>query len=444
MTIDQLRQFVKASPLTPGIYLYRDPKGKVLYVGKAASLKRRLSSYLKPAEPRIQSIIEEAVRVTTHTTPSEIEALILESQYIKKYRPRYNVLMRDDKQYYYVAVTNHQFPRIYITHQPFDLTREETAEYLGPFTDGDAIKTTLRFLRGIFPYCTCAQKHYNFCLNYHIGKCVGYCCLREAPEETFQRQLYLRNIRAIRDILSGKRESLIKKLEKEMKSLGQKEDFEQAIELRDIIEKVRAVFDHANLIRRSPIAAESSQSGLSLAQLLDINNLFGRIEGYDVSNIQEHHATGAMVAFFRGRPSKQHYRKFRIQKVDKIGDTQRLEEVLSRRINHPEWPWPDFIVIDGGKGQVNTATAVLKERELYIPVVGLTKNDKHIGSHIYISTPGRSASRQLAERNSIPLKKLRAFDRNLLLKIDSEAHRFAIKYYRTLHKRTLTSPPISY
>ena len=177
---------IKKAPLHPGVYRFYDSKGWVLYVGKAANLRQRLQSYFRatPKEGHIQAMLEEASRVDWQETSSEIEALIVESQFIKKEKTRYNILMRDDKQYASLAVTKEKFPRLYITHQkpPFIKTPrgEIQVTYIGPFTDGLALRSTLAYLRRIFPFCTCKQFHDRFCLNYHIGKCLGYCCLKEA------------------------------------------------------------------------------------------------------------------------------------------------------------------------------------------------------------------------------------------------------------------------
>ena len=164
---------IKKAPQNPGIYSFKNKKGEFLYIGKAKNLKNRLKQYLnsKIHSPFIEQLLNEAKKLETRTTNSEIEALILESKLIKEKRPKYNIMLRDDKQYFYIAFTKEEFPKIFLTHQLLN------NEYIGPFTDGVALKTTLRLLRRIFPYCSCKQTHHNLCLNYHIGKCPGYCCL---------------------------------------------------------------------------------------------------------------------------------------------------------------------------------------------------------------------------------------------------------------------------
>lgn len=416
-------------PTNPGVYFFKDAKGGILYIGKAANLKSRIRSYFdsRPKDPRITKMLASASRVDFQETDSEIEALILESQLIKKHQPLFNIMLRDDKQYFYVIFTGETFPKIFITHQPKGLPFEALAKE-GPFTDGTALKITLKMLRRIFPYCTCKQKHNNYCLNYHLGNCPGFCCLKR---ETTVGQVvaYKKNVAAIKEILSGKKKSLIKRFEKEMNTLAKKGNLEKAIEFRDKIEKLKRIFENARIIterRDFDISKYQSDDRGVLEELkrkLGLKNIPHRIEGYDISNIQGKFATGAMVVFTDGQPDKNEYRKFKIHSIG--GDTQMLAEILHRRFNHPEWRFPDLILIDGGKGQLNAAVSALKKSNQKIPVVALTKNLRHRGDHIFIST----------KKSAVPLKNLPVPVRNLILQIDAEAHRFAIGYYRRLHRR---------
>ena len=453
MVITKLKQLVVKTPDSPGVYRFQDGKKQDIYIGKASSIKKRLASYLKTADSRIQKMIATADYLTHIETDSDIEALILESQLIKQQRPQFNIMLRDDKQYFFVGFTNDEFPRLFLTHQPGQYYGKSikgygkvkksgthntyplphTPSFIGPFTDGAALKATLKYLRNIFPYCTCSQKHHNFCLNYHIGKCIGFCCLKgDQPHEQHKR--YMANIKALRDILNGQRSLLVKELKKEMEIAGKKHDFPRAIELRTKLERLERVFYNAQVIKHSEIL-KSFNSGLP--KLLKIKKPVIRIEGYDVSNIQGKHATGSMVTFINGIPDKNFYRKFNISAKGgpasggkKLGDTQMIAQILERRLNHPEWPFPDLILIDGGKGQLNAALATL--RELGITnyesrIIALSKDDRHKGHQIFIPK----------KKQPIPLTKLGTADKNLLLTIDAEAHRFAISYYRKLHRKSL-------
>jgi len=452
-----LKEQIKKLPGKPGIYLFKNSKNKPLYIGKALNIKNRVSQYLRAEDQRLTSMISESRKVDFIEANSDIEALIMESQFIKNHRPYFNIVLRDDKQYFYVGITKESFPMIYLTHQPAmkQLKRNTSSEFTGPFTDGSAIKSTLRYLRRIFPYCTCKQKHNNYCLNYHIGKCAGFCCLKQQnPSENLKAQSakYRKDIRAIKDILGGKKESLIKQFEKEMRNLAQEHDFEKAIELQRKIESIKRVFQNAQIIRKSN---DNGQILENIKRLLDLPVFPERIEAFDIANIQGDYAVGAMVVFINGKPDKNEYRKFKIYSRStadlpgrQAGDTGMLKEVISRRFKHPEWRFPDLIVIDGGKGQLNAATSVISsfyppaggpiskqtqsaswrtKNQNRIPIIALTKDEKHIGVKIFIQN----------RKEAIPLSSLPIQVKNMLLSIDAEAHRFAINYYRLLHKKSV-------
>ncbi|MBX4190356.1 GIY-YIG nuclease family protein [Candidatus Parcubacteria bacterium] len=426
MNLDRLSQLVKGAPRAPGVYVF-GTQDHELYIGKAADIKQRISSYPKTQDHRLRTMISKAEKVEFIETGSDIEALILESQMIKNKRPPFNIMLRDDKQYFYVAFSNAEFPRLYLTHQTTGRIKNkivDVKEYIGPFTDGTSLKATLKYLRSIFPYCTCKQSHHNFCLNHHIGKCIGYCCLKDVDPKLKSEKLaeYKQNIKAIRDILSGKKNSLVKELKGHMDQAARADKFDHAIDLRNKIERLQRVFDNAHVIKHSEIL-KAHRSGLQT--LLKLKNPIIRIEGYDISNIQGTNATGSMVTFVHGRADKNFYRKFRIRTKKTPDDTAMLHEVLIRRFNHPEWPFPDLILIDGGRGQVNTAAKTLKDMGVNLPVVGISKDERHLGHKLIV--PGR--------KTPIMLDKLSRDEKNLLLWIDTEAHRFAIKYYRHLHQK---------
>lgn len=446
-----IKKFLKKIPRSPGVYVFLSKTKKNLYVGKAINLKNRVSSYFHGAQtnPKILKMLELAQSLEFKKTDSEIEALILESQLIKKLKPIYNTKLRDDKQYFYVGITRERFPKIFLTHQIQDARYKILdTKFIGPFTDGMALKTTLRLLRRIFPYCTCKQKHNNFCLNYHIGKCPGYCCLKkEAPKEKIDE--YKRNIKSLENILTGKRTVFVEKLKKEMVAEGNRGNLEEAIKLQKQIKKLEKVFENAKILRHfdnSKYFDDSKYRDNVLEELKKIFNLPElpkRIEGYDISNIQGTNATGAMVVFSAEggpasggetlKPNKNEYRKFKILRIlsseasheGGYGDTQMLKEILLRRFNHPEWPYPDLILIDGGKAQLNAAVNTMSKFK--IPIIALTKDIKHKGDHIFMTN----------KKLPIKLDSLPDSVKNLILFIDSEAHRFAITYYRKLHRRTI-------
>jgi excinuclease ABC subunit C len=482
---------VKKIPKTPGVYFFRDKSGKFLYIGKAANLKNRLKSYFDKSQKnfRLQKMLETAESVGWQKIDSEIEALILESRLIKKHRPPFNIMLRDDKQYFFVEFSKDIFPKVIITHRPTGFPELKfpnkprlqnskiskskkpaptsynlKPDFVGPFTDGTALKITLKLLRQVFPYCTCRQKHNNYCLNYHLGNCPGFCCLKESKIKNKNKKIreYRKNIKAIKEVLKGERASLIKRFEKELNTLAKKEKFEQAIEMRDKIGKLKKIFENVRVItalKYLDVSENQNNKEGALEKLkrsLGLKNLPRRIEGYDVSNIQGKFATGAMVVFTDGKPDKSEYRKFKIQAAG--GDTGMLSEILTRRFGHPEWQWPDLILIDGGRDQLNAAYSVIsRHRKSYgramstspIPIIALTKDAKHKGHHIYAclvrsSPPQRSFGPRLrtgeTSNGALPLRNLPPAARNLIIQIDQESHRFAIQYYRRLHRKELETP----
>ena len=255
----------------------------------------------------------------------------------------------------------------------------------------------------------------------------------------FKEKEYGKSIKTIKDVLSGKRESLIKEFEKEMKKLAREKKFEKAMELQGKINKLKRVFQNAQLINKSRAfmiyhkGSATLNVSESLQKLLNLPSIPRRIEAYDIANIQGKHAVGAMVVFENGQSSRNEYRKFRIYgsstSIYSGGDTGMLREILARRLDHPEWSYPDLIVVDGGRQQLHVVEAILRTTsyKLRIPIIALTKNKRHVGEKIYIA--GR--------KDPIPLSDLTTSVKNLLLHMNAEAHRFAISYYRKLHRRKI-------
>ncbi|MDP3697596.1 MAG: UvrB/UvrC motif-containing protein, partial [Candidatus Taylorbacteria bacterium] len=236
-----------------------------------------------------------------------------------------------------------------------------------------------------------------------------------------QKNDYQKNIKAVRNILNGKRIYVLKNLEKEMSRLAKKDDFEKAIDLRNKISQLQRVFKNAKVIKE---LAGKEKVLAELQKTLNLPTLPHRIEGYDISNIQGQFATGSMVVFTNGQPDKNEYRKFKIQISGHSDDTGMLKEMLTRRFKHPEWQFPDLIVIDGGKGQLNTTLSVIP---INISVIALTKDERHKGHHIFSGT----------KKTAMPLFDLPDPVKNFILQVDEEAHRFAISYYRKLHRRII-------
>ena len=443
-----IQKLPKEAPNTPGVYIFR--RGKIaIYVGKAENLKKRLASYFrKNAGAKIESLREEATRIEWVELSSDIEALIKESELIKKYRPKYNVLMRDDKNYFYVGITRGEFPKIFITHQPakfqipnskfqikskFKIQNKDvrlkahklTTEFIGPFTSGSALYQTLRILRRIFPYCTCKELHRRPCLNAEIGRCLGCCCLQDGAQDKMCALRYQEHIKNIRAVLQGRKKTLLGELKRAMRNVAKKEEFERAAELQKQIEGIENIFLHRAFL--DPALAKKRRDHDWRKIERTIQTLFGtlrrirRAEGYDVSNISGVEATGSMIVFVDGAPSKNNYRKFKIKTVHQISDVDMHREVIMRRFNHPEWGIPDLLLIDGGKPQLNAALQALQMRKVKgVLLAGLAKREEEL------FLPAR--------RDPIRLDSLPPHTMHFFKHVRDESHRFAKKYHHKLRE----------
>ena len=412
------RKNFKKAPSKPGIYFFLDKTGKILYIGKAVNLKLRLLSYAdtKTLGPAKEKMVKESTRVRWQEFESEAEALIEEAIAIKARRPLYNIVFRDDKQYFFVGFSKDRFPRIILTHQ-----RIKEFDLIGPFTDGGSLKSVLGSLKRIFPYCTCKEKHKRPCVRSQIGRCLEICCLKNPPEWDIREKIYKKNIRAIKNILRGRKQYVLKSLERKMKAFSKKQNFEEAEKKRDRFFALENVFRHAPIIKRE-LNPERAKALVLAKDLLSLPDLPQRIEGYDISNIQGTNAVGSMVVFYDGEPKKEDYRLFKICYKKTPDDTAMHQEVLLRRLKHDEWPLPDLFLIDGGLGQLNVVKKVLELYKLDIPVVALAKKEEELWV---------SSSRKF------PLKQLSPILLHLFQHIRNESHRFAINFHKIRRSRAL-------
>jgi excinuclease ABC subunit C len=393
---------INSLPETPGVYLFQ--KGnKILYIGKASNLKERVKTHFQQPNYRDNLFINQTTKIGFIKTASEIEALVLEAKLIKKHQPKYNVIWKDNKNYFYVAFSKEAFPRIFITHQ-----RKENAEYVGPFVDGNALKQSLRYLRKAFPYRSCYVLPKKPCLWHHLDRCLAPCSLdsqsaQEMPlAKTNLGKECQKNIRAIKQILQGQKVRVVKALRKEMIQLSRAEKFETAERVKNRIYSLEKVMAHSRVIKEASTPS-----------------IYNRIEAYDISNIQGQEATGSMVVFTEGEPDKKEYRKFKIKMAQKPNDTAMIREVLTRRLKHKEWPYPDLILIDGGKPQLGAARKVIAK----IPVMALAKRN----NELFLAG---------AKKPKL-LKDMPPETANLILRLRDEAHRFALAYHHKLRKKSL-------
>ena len=389
-------------PESPGVYAFL--KGaKFIYIGKAVNLRDRVKQHRKLLNLATKigyiktdsEFADPSAHLTSYPASqgSTIEALILESQLIKKYQPKYNTIWKDDKNYFYVATGNEDFPRIFITHQ---INYENRSRSIGPFVDGGALKETLMILRKIFPYYTASK---------HPEKLCPWCHLNLCPGPNPDKKEYKKNIKNLISVLEGKRKSVLNNTKREMQIASKEENFEKAARLRNQIRALENIISHETRF-----------------QTEETWFLRKRIEAYDVSNIQGKYATGSMVTFINRRPDKNLYRKFKIKITGKPNDTAMIKEILSRRLKHSEWPLPDAILIDGGKAQFNAAKSVIKNK---IRVMALAKKK----NELFVED----------KKSPVLLKTLPREFFNLILQLRDEAHRFAISYHKKLRAKALLS-----
>jgi len=418
---------IKKLPDSPGVYFFQGARKKILYIGKATSIRDRVRSYLntditQSRGPLIHEMLAQVKSIDYIRTDSVLEALILEVNLIKKHQPIYNTKEKSDKSFNYVVITSEDFPRILLVRQrEIDVRKfKEKIKYMfGPFPEAGSLKEALRIVRKIFPFrdtCTPLQ-HSNIlqnvgmlsvkgekkqspvgisCFNRQIGLCPGVCTGEISKKE------YQKTIQNIKLLFEGKKNTLVKKLMKEMKEEAKKNEFELAAHLRNTIFSLKHIQDIA-LIKSTSSLFQSSQ---------ELWNKQKRIEGYDVAHFSGMDTVGVMVVIEEGVPNKNGYRKFNIKNIKKKSDTHALAEIIERRLGHTEWQLPKIIVVDGGKAQVNTANRILKKYDIQIPVVGVVKDEHHRPKNIL-------GDKGIVQQN----------EKGILL-ANSEAHRFAITFHR--------------
>ena len=406
-------------PDAPGVYLMKNRKGEIIYVGKAVSLKKRVNSYFTgKRDPKTQKLVADIAIIDYIEQPTAIEALFLEANLIKKYKPYYNIREKDDKSYSYLVITNEDYPRPYVLRAT-DLDDNAVKKYkavYGPFTSAGAVRNALKILRKAIPWSTCSPGQKRPCFDYSLKKCPGVCVGLITKRE------YAKIIRDLMAVFEGRRPELVKRYRREMNKAAKEEKFEKAAWLRNRLFALEHIQDIAVL----------SKDDRKLPDDYHQNPVLGRVEGYDISNISGTSGTASMVVFRRGAPEKALYRKFRIRSVIGPDDYESLREVLRRRFKHHEtgWEWPDLILIDGGKGQVSAALDIVSKLDSpkTIPVIGIAKGPTRKKQELIIPPVFEGLRSQLEKHMDI------------LIQVQDESHRFAILYHRKLRSQSLYLP----
>lgn len=440
----QIEEKLKEIPNCPGVYFYRDKGGEIIYVGKAANLRKRVRSYFQKSrnhDVKTKALIADIQSVDWLEVESEIDALFLEAEQIRRYMPKYNILLRDDKSLVYIRISlNSQHPTVTTTRRPLD----DGAEYFGPYFSAITIKKALRSLRRIFPYST----HVNgvpkrACLQYHLGLCPGLEANLTSLED------YRANLKLLIQYLKGNRVSLINQLEAEMKQAASEQDFELAAKYRNQVLSLKNLKKQIVFSDSESLNLSNDQALSDLAELLGLAKAPRVIEGYDISHMQGTDNVASMVVFANGVPDKTSYRKFKMR-IPGNDDFKHMNEVIKRRLkrkDHKSWGLPDLILIDGGKGQLSSAQQAAKDLEVSIPMIGLAKRQEEIiiSSYSKVKLSSDFAIRNnalVAEESDFVIVNLPHSSPiiKLLQRIRDESHRFAVSYHSTLKiKRQTTS-----
>ena len=406
----KLRKKILLAPNSCGVYLMRDYSGRVLYVGKANSLKKRLLNYLGgDLSYKTQILMAKVADIEFRLTPNEAMALFLEFKLIHEFKPRYNVSLKDDKSFPYVRISQDDFPLIQITRKKDNAA----GRYLGPYTNTKLLKSALKMIRRDFPYRTCRCLPKQSCIYQRINLCPAPCIGKISQKE------YQQCIGNIILILEGKNETLIGKLTKSMQDKSGTGDFEAAAKIRDQIIIWSGISERLDNFNGQNELQE-------LATVLGLKSLPVRIEGFDISNLSGKQATGAVVNFYNGQPDRNNYRRFRIKNVTQIDDYKMLAEVVTRRYSRllkENKDLPDLLLIDGGKGHLLTVVRQLRALNLQIPAVSIAKGKEKIYSS------------QLASPEASLVNVGAAI--NLIRRIRDEAHRFALSYHHLLRKKEM-------
>ncbi|PJC28795.1 hypothetical protein CO053_02720, partial [Candidatus Shapirobacteria bacterium CG_4_9_14_0_2_um_filter_40_11] len=355
-----LKEKLKQLTKKPGVYIFKNSAGHIIYIGKALSLKNRVSSYFKQkhTDPKTLELVSQINDLQTIEVNSGFEALLLEAKLIKQHKPKYNIQAKDGKSYLYIIISK-EFPnRISASRSPEK--EQDLLAWYGPFPSGREVQEILKVVRRIFPFRSCANLPKRVCLYHHLKLCPGVC--------VFPNNNYQKTILCIRQMLSGKTGNLIKSLEKEMKSFAKATDFEKAGEIKFKIDSLqRLTQGWKNIPKDSQYLAKGIEEikGILIKyggiNLLAVN----KIEGYDVSNLGNQIIVGSMVAFSRGEPDKSQYRKFNLKyNLNFQDDPEGIKQIVRRRLNHPEWILPQVVLIDGGKTQIASGFSALKEKGL--------------------------------------------------------------------------------
>lgn len=426
---EELIKFVKGFPDRPGVYLMRDENGEIIYVGKAKSLRKRVSSYFRHthASPRLNKLVETIRDISTMRTETEIEALILENRLIKLYQPFFNVDLKMNERYAYIKITAEKHPRIIVTRVKMD----DGAVYIGPYVRVSEVRALLRLVERYLPLRSCGgaeakPQNGRPCMKYSLGRCLAPCCGLCTENE------YRDRVADVALLLQGHGAELVERLRKRMDKAARELKFEEAAHLRDTIRAIWRVSRQQNTIPEIPSGKDNFWEVLnSMQRTFHLPVLPWRIDGFDISHSAGNFTVGVAVVFEQGYPNPSLYRKFNIRTVEGIDDFRSMKETLTRRYKRcleGQEPLPQLILIDGGPVQLEFAMQALDELGIHnIPIISLAKEFEEV----YM--PNQKEPVRLDHTDPV----LR-----LLQHVRDEAHRFAITSHRTRRGKSFTRSKI--
>jgi len=460
-----LEEKLKTLPRSAGVYFHKSKKGEIIYIGKAAVLKNRVKQYFQSTrdmDVKTRALVAEIEDTDWIETESEIDALFLESEMVKRYMPRFNILLRDDKSQTFVRIDmKSEWPHVEFTRNPAD----DGAEYFGPYYNGYAVKKALRYLRKVFPYYTKAPNgSARPDLDVHIGL---------SPRPGITSEEYKDTLRRLIRYFQGGRKALARDLEKEMRQAAKLHDFETAASLRNKLNDLRELQRRIMFGDKEFLNISKDKALSDLRDLLGLKKTPARIEGYDISHMSGTNVVASMVTFTNGVSDRANYRKFKTR-IEQNDDYYNMYETLLRRTsekNIKAWGMPDLILIDGGKGQLDAALRAMEERQISIPTISIAKREEEMLVH---STRSHIDTQKLVELMREPIagvtvmtsgeyyvvnlhagqlnasshsKNLRGASivttysdvMKLFQRIRDESHRFAVSYHTMLKRQKQTA-----
>lgn len=444
-TTKKVTEKLSELPKAPGVYFHKDKTGEIIYVGKAAVLRNRVRQYFQVSrsrDPKTEALVAEIADIDWMVVDSELEALFLEAEMIRRYMPRYNILLRDDKAMSYIRIDyDSDYPTVTTTRRPLD----DGARYFGPYFSTIAVRQSLKLLRRVFPFATkrpIAQKRAS--LHYHLGLDPGLEEGRTSLDD------YRANLRKLIAVIQGKRKTIVRELERDMKRAAKAANFEQAAKVRNQLFSLQGLDKQVIFSDKEFLDISKDHALNELVDLLSLPEYQRRIEGYDISHMQGSDVVASMVVFTNGVSDKAEYRKFKT-KINKNDDFYNMNETIKRRFserNRKAWGSPSLVLIDGGKGQLDAALKARDELgQSQIPFVGLAKREEQIviskqRSGVTLNTSILQGLGGFATESEDFILVNVPHSTNvvkLLQRIRDESHRFAVSYHSVLKIKRQTS-----